>query len=42
MRRRFWACSPGFSPIQASSSQFAGISTSVSMSYPAGGNWDAA
>jgi cellulase/cellobiase CelA1 len=36
------ACTPGFTPIQASSSAFAGISTSVAMSYPSGGNWDAA
>jgi hypothetical protein len=34
-------CTPGFNPILANSSQFAGISTSVSMSYPTGGNWDA-
>lgn len=38
----YGACTPGFSPIQASSSQFGGISTSVAMSYPSGGNWDAA
>jgi len=38
----YGACTPGFSPIQASSSAFSGISTSVSMSYPSGGNWDAA
>jgi hypothetical protein len=35
-------CTPGFNPIPANSTQFAGIGTSVSMSYPAGGNWDAA
>jgi Glycosyl hydrolase family 12/Cellulose binding domain len=35
-------CTPGFSPIQASSSAFNSVSTSVSMSYVNGGNWDAA
>ena len=35
-------CTPGFAPLPAGSSQFAGLNTSVSMSYPAGGNWDAA
>jgi Glycosyl hydrolase family 12/Cellulose binding domain len=35
-------CTPGFNPIQASSTAFAGISTSVGMSYPATGQWDAA
>jgi hypothetical protein len=35
-------CTPGFSPIQASSAAFAGVSTSVSMSYPGTGQWDAA
>ena len=35
-------CTPGFNPIQASSSAFAGISSSVSMSYVSGGQWDAA
>jgi hypothetical protein len=35
-------CTPGFTPIQASSGAFSGVSTSVSMSYPPGGNWDAA
>jgi hypothetical protein len=35
-------CTPGFTPIQASSAAFGGISTSVGMSYPAGGQWDAA
>jgi hypothetical protein len=35
-------CTPGFSPIQLSSAAFAGVSTSVSMTYPAGGQWNAA
>ena len=35
-------CTPGFSPIQASSSAFGGISTSVGMSFPGSGQWDAA
>jgi hypothetical protein len=35
-------CTPGFNPIQASSAAFGGISTSVGMSYPATGQWDAA
>src|SRR3954470_18224921 len=35
-------CTPGFSPVQASSAAFGGISTSVSMSYPSSGQWDAA
>lgn len=35
-------CTPGFTPIQASSSAFGGISTSASMTYPGGGQWDAA
>jgi cellulase/cellobiase CelA1 len=35
-------CTPGFSPIQASSSAFAGISTSVGMTFPSSGQWDAA
>jgi hypothetical protein len=35
-------CTSGFNPIQASSSAFAGISTSVGMSFPSSGQWDAA
>ncbi len=35
-------CTPGFNPIQANSAAFGGISTSVGMSYPASGQWDAA
>jgi hypothetical protein len=35
-------CTTGFSPIPANSSTFTGLRTSTSMSYPAGGNWDAA
>ncbi len=35
-------CTPNFSPIQASSSAFGGVSTSVSMSYPDSGEWNAA
>ena len=35
-------CTPGFSPIPANSSTFTGLRTSTSMSYPSGGNWDAA
>ena len=35
-------CTPGFNPIQASSAAFAGISTSVGMTYPGSGQWDAA
>jgi hypothetical protein len=35
-------CTPGFNPIQASSSAFSGISTSVGMSFPSSGQWDAA
>ncbi|HEY6745396.1 MAG TPA: cellulose binding domain-containing protein [Mycobacteriales bacterium] len=35
-------CTPGFTPIQASSAAFAGISTSVGMTYPGSGQWDAA
>ena len=34
-------CTTGFSPIPANSSTFTGLRTSTSMSYPAGGNWDA-
>ena len=34
-------CTAGFSPVAANSAKFAGIGTSVSMRYPAGGNWDA-
>jgi hypothetical protein len=34
-------CTPGFNPIQASSSAFAGISSSVSMSYVNSGQWNA-
>jgi len=39
-----WAqCTSGSSlPMQASSSQFAGIQTSVSMTYPSSGTWNAA
>jgi hypothetical protein len=35
-------CTPGFSPVQANSAAFGGISTSVAMTYPASGQWDAA
>jgi glycosyl hydrolase family 12 len=35
-------CTSGFSPIQANSSRFAGLSTNVSMSYISNGYWDAA
>lgn len=35
-------CTPGFAPIQANTAAFRGLSTSVSMSYPSGGQWDAA
>jgi hypothetical protein len=35
-------CTSGFSPIQANTSKFANIRSSVSMSYPSGGYWDAA
>jgi hypothetical protein len=35
-------CTTGFSPIPASSSTFAGLRTTASLSYPSGGNWDAA
>ncbi len=35
-------CTPGFNPIQASSAAFGGVSTSVGMSYPGSGQWDAA
>ncbi len=35
-------CTPGFSPIPVTSSQFTDLSTGVAMSYPSGGNWDAA
>lgn len=34
-------CTAGFSPVAANSAEFAGIGTSVSMRYPAAGNWDA-
>jgi len=35
-------CTPGFSPVQLSSSAYAGISTSVAMTYPSSGQWNAA
>lgn len=35
-------CTPGFAPIQLSSSAYAGVATSVSMSYPSSGQWNAA
>jgi hypothetical protein len=35
-------CTPGFSPVQSNSAAFGGISTSVAMTYPASGQWDAA
>ena len=35
-------CTPGFSPVQLSSSAYGGISTSVSMTYPSAGQWNAA
>jgi len=35
-------CTPGFSPIPANSTAFSGLQTSTTMSYPSGGNWDAA
>lgn len=35
-------CTPGFSPVRADSAAFGGIGTSVGMSYPSGGQWDAA
>jgi Glycosyl hydrolase family 12/Cellulose binding domain len=35
-------CTTGFSPVQASSAAFGGISTAVGMSYPGSGQWDAA
>jgi len=35
-------CTNDFSPIQANTDEFAGISTGVSMSYPSDGDWDAA
>ena len=34
-------CTPGFNPVQASSAAFAGISSSVSMSYVSSGQWNA-
>lgn len=34
-------CTPGFNPIQASSAAFAGVSSSVSMSYINTGQWNA-
>ena len=34
-------CTPGFSPVQASSAAFGGISTNVSMTYPGSGQWNA-
>jgi Glycosyl hydrolase family 12 len=43
----FWGChyancTTGFSPVQANSTRFGGISTGVGMSYPGSGQWDAA
>jgi hypothetical protein len=35
-------CTPNFNPIQASSRRFGSVATSVSMSYPGSGQWDAA
>ena len=35
-------CTPGFSPIQANTAAFRNLSTSVSMTYPSSGQWDAA
>jgi Glycosyl hydrolase family 12/Cellulose binding domain len=35
-------CTPNFNPIQANTAAFGGISTSVGMSYPSTGQWDAA
>jgi Glycosyl hydrolase family 12 len=35
-------CTSGFSPIQANTSKFSNVRTSVSMSYPSSGSWDAA
>jgi hypothetical protein len=35
-------CTPGFAPIQLSSAAFAGVGTSVSMTYPSSGQWNAA
>ncbi|PRY15973.1 GH12 family glycosyl hydrolase domain-containing protein [Kineococcus rhizosphaerae] len=38
----YGTCTPGFSPVQASSSTFGDVRTSVSMTYPTSGEWDAA
>lgn len=35
-------CTPGFAPVQLSSSAYGGISTSVAMTYPSSGQWNAA
>ncbi|WP_432510318.1 GH12 family glycosyl hydrolase domain-containing protein [Kineococcus sp. SYSU DK001] len=35
-------CTPGFSPVPAAGSTFGSIRTSVAMTYPARGEWDAA
>jgi hypothetical protein len=38
----FGNCTPNFNPIQASTAAFGAVNTSVSMSYPGSGQWDAA